>query len=170
MKKLVMIYDHIEEIILVVMFLFMTVVTFLQVFMRYVMNESLPWPDEMARFIFVWLTWLGISIGQKKGEHIKITMLTDKLPFKTARIVNLISCLIVIVICAITTYYTFEMMGTLQNAVYVSIKISYVWGYLAIPLGCILMTLRTLKSMYISVKELKTGEDLTTPALEGGAE
>lgn len=136
--------------------------------MRYVMNASLPWPDEMARFIFVWLTWLGISIGQKKGEHIKITMLTDKLPFNAARVVNIISGIIVIVICLITSYYTFEMMGQLQHARYVSIKISYVWGYMAIPIGCILMSLRTLKSMYISVKELRCGEDLNASVAEGG--
>ncbi len=34
----------------------------------------LTWSEELGKFLFVWITWLGISLGERKGEHIKITM------------------------------------------------------------------------------------------------
>ncbi len=169
MKKFEKLYNHIEEVLLVLMFFTMVVVIFIQVVMRYVFNSSLSWSDELGRFIFVWLSWMGVSIGQREGEHIKITMLTDKLPFKTAHFVNILADLIVIVICAVTAYYTVVLVDTISGAKYVSLHISYVWGYAAIPVGCTLMGLRTCKSMYNSIKEIKNGPTLNN-VNNGGVE
>ena len=104
--KLIKKMNYAEEIILVTMFALMVVVIFVQVIMRYVFHSSLTWSEELGKFLFVWISWLGISIGEKRGEHIKITMLTDKLNVKWQHIFNLISESIVIAICALTVYYT----------------------------------------------------------------
>lgn len=91
MKKklhLLTVYNHLEELILVCMFAVMVIVIFVQVIMRFVFNNSLSWSEALARLLFVWLTWLGVSIGAREGEHIKITAITEKLPRKVAQIVN----------------------------------------------------------------------------------
>ena len=94
-QRLFYILNHIEEAIIVFLFAVMVVIIFVQVIMRKA-NHSLYWSEELGKFLFVWISWLGISIGQRKGEHIKITMLTDRLPFKAAQIFNILSDLIVI--------------------------------------------------------------------------
>lgn len=81
-KSLIAGLNKIEEIAVIAMFALMVVVIFAQVIMRYVFNNSLYWSEELGKFLFVWISWLGISLGEREGEHIKITMLTGRLPFK----------------------------------------------------------------------------------------
>ena len=64
--------ENIERIILLVLLAIMSVVIVLQVFMRYVMENSLTWSEELARFCFVWLVYIGISYGVKKAKHIRV--------------------------------------------------------------------------------------------------
>ena len=103
-KQIFSILNHIEEVIIVSMFALMVIIIFVQVIMRKAGN-SLSWSEELGKFLFVWISWMGISLGQREGEHIKITMLTDRLPFRLAQIVNIISDIVVIIICAVIFYY-----------------------------------------------------------------
>lgn len=64
--------EHIEEVLLVAFSVVMVVVIAMQVFMRYVMDNSLSWSEELARFCFIWLVYIGISYGVKKQRHIKV--------------------------------------------------------------------------------------------------
>jgi TRAP-type C4-dicarboxylate transport system permease small subunit len=50
----------------------MTLLIAVQVFMRYVMSDSLSWSEELARYIFIWLIYLGISYGAIIMRHIRI--------------------------------------------------------------------------------------------------
>lgn len=121
-NRLFYILNHTEEIVIVGMFAAMVAVIFLQVIMRYVFNNSLPWSEELGKFFFVWITWLGISLGERVGEHIKITMLTDRLPFKVAQVVNILSEIIVIAICAVTFYYGMSLVFSQMGTHYAGIK------------------------------------------------
>ncbi len=142
-KKLAKIFDKIEEEILIILFVIMVSVIFLQVIMRYVFNNSLVWSEELGKFIFVWISWLGISLGHRKREHIAITLLTDKLSRKGQIIINIIIEVILMIICLTTSYYGMKMMTVQVNVPYAAIKISTMWGYLSLILGCIFMSFRS---------------------------
>lgn len=58
--------------ICVILMAILTVVLGLQVFMRYAMHASLSWSEELARYTFVWLVFIGISYGARMMRHIKI--------------------------------------------------------------------------------------------------
>ena len=75
-NKIISFIDKLEEILLVSMFVLMVLIIFIQVIMRYVFNNSLSWSEELGKFLFVWLSWIGISIGERRNEHIKITMVS----------------------------------------------------------------------------------------------
>lgn len=165
--KLVFIYNHIEEIILVSMMGLMVLITFLQIIMRFVFNNSLSWSEEFGRLLFVWLTWLGISIGQRKGEHIKIAILSDKLPFKLAQILNIIADIFVIGVSLVTLYYGAYLTKMMLGTKYVALGISYSFGYACIPIGCCLMIIRSLYSMWISGKSYINGQPIITADLGG---
>ena len=104
------ILNHIEEVIIVSMFALMVIIIFVQVIMRKAGN-SLSWSEELGKFLFVWISWMGISLGQREGEHIKITMLTDRLPFRLAQIVNIISD--IVVQCALCWHQDQHLLGLL---------------------------------------------------------
>lgn len=72
MKLLKFLDDNLEMYICVALLSVMTSVLAVQVFMRYIMQASLSWSEELARYLFVWLVYLGISYGAKIMRHIKI--------------------------------------------------------------------------------------------------
>lgn len=57
----------------------MAVVVALQVFCRYILNHSLFWSEELARYILVWLTFLGSSAAYRRRVHPGIDILTSRL-------------------------------------------------------------------------------------------
>ena len=156
MKKFINALNKTEEVTLVVMFALMVAIIFIQVVMRK-LNHSLYWSEELGKFLFIWISWLGISIGEKRGEHIKITILTDKFSPKVQHILNIISELIVIFICVVTVYYSVQLVSSQMGTHYTGIKISVSWGYLAVALGCACMILRSLGMCFMSLKNINSG-------------
>lgn len=154
-SKIIYFIDKLEEFSLIIMYATMVIIIFIQVIMRYVFNNSLSWSEELGKFIFVWLSWIGISIGAKRGEHIKLTMFVDRLSPKGAQISNIFSELIVIGICAVTAYYGSTLVASQSKVHYAGIKISMAWGYLSVVLGCVLMILRSFISIVDSAVLIK---------------
>lgn len=58
----------------------MVAVVSVQVFMRYALNSSIGWADEVSRLMFVWSIFLAIPLGIRLGAHIGIEVVTARLP------------------------------------------------------------------------------------------
>lgn len=168
-ERLSFIYNHFEEIILVMSFAVMVAVIFIQVIMRYIFDNSLSWSEELGRFVFEWLTWIGLSLGARVGQHIKITLMVDKLPHTAAQTANIISEAIVIIICGLTIYYGVELSRMFVGSHFTTIKISLAWGYASVIVGCGLMIMRSLVSIANSIGNFKNGRNLFDNG-EGGIE
>lgn len=156
-NKIVQFLDRSEEVILVGMFALMVLIIFIQVIMRYIFNNSLSWSEELGKFLFVWISWLGISIGAKRKEHIKITMFIDKVSPKLKCLCDILSELIIFGICAVTAYYGLELVISQSQIFFAGIKISMSWGYLSVVLGCFIMMIRNLIIIKDTFTTLKKG-------------
>ena len=55
----------------------MIVITFIQVFCRYILNAALPWAGELTIFLFIWVIFLGAAITLSKGLHIGVDIFTS---------------------------------------------------------------------------------------------
>lgn len=157
LKSIIAALNKIEEVTIIVMFALMVIVIFSQVIMRKVFNNSLYWSEELGKFLFVWISWLGISLGEREGEHIKINILTDKLPFRKAHAMNILSSLIVLAICIVTFYYSSSLVISQHTTRYAGIGISISWGYLAVAVGTALMSIRSTAAILKSIKLYRTG-------------
>ncbi len=60
-----------------------------QVFFRYVLNNALPWPDEAARFMRLWMTGLMAPMAYRRGGFVAIDMLVEALPRGVGAILSL---------------------------------------------------------------------------------
>ena len=60
--------------------LLMVIVILVQVFFRYVLNNALPWPDEVARFLMLWMTGLIAPSAYRWGGFVSIDLLERFLP------------------------------------------------------------------------------------------
>lgn len=67
----------------------MVVAILIQVFFRYALNAALPWPDEAARFMMLWLTGLMAPLAFRRGGFVAIDMVVQAMPAKIGQIVSL---------------------------------------------------------------------------------
>lgn len=72
----------------------MVLAILVQVFFRYVLNNALPWPDEAARFMMLWMTGLMAPMAYRRGGFVAIDMVVEVLPKNIGAIVSLVLLII----------------------------------------------------------------------------
>lgn len=72
----------------------MVVAILIQVFFRYVLNNALPWPDEAARFLMLWMTGLMAPVAYRRGGFVAIDMVLLALPERIGAAISLILLLV----------------------------------------------------------------------------
>lgn len=80
MKILRWLDENLEETLLILLVIAMTLLMGLQVFSRYLLNASLSWSEELTRYMFVWCGFLSISYCIKKWISIKIDQIMNMFP------------------------------------------------------------------------------------------
>lgn len=80
--------ENFEEFLLMGLLILMTCVMGIQVVMRYVLNASLTWSEELTRYAFVWSSFLSISYCIKRQISIKINQFTSFFPESILRIIR----------------------------------------------------------------------------------
>jgi TRAP-type C4-dicarboxylate transport system permease small subunit len=79
----------------------MVVVILVQVFFRYVMGNALPWPDEAARFMMLWLTGLIAPTAYRRGGFVAIDMVLLMLPRALGAIISMLLLVIALVVLVV---------------------------------------------------------------------
>lgn len=134
----------------------MTIVVGMQVFFRFVVKGSLPWSEELARYLMVWAVFIGASLGAREGVHVGVEAFIDLLPksFKIKAVI--LSGLISVVFCIIVAYLSFKAITIIMNTGQKSpaIEIPMFWAYLAIPFGVIPMGVSFILSTIDKVNAL----------------
>jgi len=92
-----------EETVIATILGLMTLLTFVNVILRYVFNSSLIWGLEVVLILFAWLVLLGVSYGVKVTAHLGVDALTNILPPKPRRAVALIAG-------ALSIFYAFLLL------------------------------------------------------------
>jgi C4-dicarboxylate transporter DctQ subunit len=90
-------FDNLEEYCILVLFPVMVVVVLVATFARYSQIFSMFWGEEVARYIMVYLGYLGIALAMKRRAHIGGTALTDRVKSKGGkRVVLVLQALIIV--------------------------------------------------------------------------
>jgi TRAP-type C4-dicarboxylate transport system permease small subunit len=136
--------DNFEEYFVVWTMALMTVLVFCQVVMRYVFSSSLSWSEEFARFIFMWLSWVGASYAVKERSHFRVEMFANLLKGRRRRNFELLILAVwfgfSVVMAWLGTRLMIFLMETGQISAAMEIPMS--WVYASVPAGCGLMALR----------------------------
>ena len=102
--------EYLEISICVVLMSVMTLVIFAQVVFRYALNNSLSWSEELARFIFIWLIYLGVSYGCKQMKHLKIDAALYLFPKKIRPIIMIIGDILFLVFAVYQCITGYKLM------------------------------------------------------------
>lgn len=83
MKALRLLWRYGAETVVATLMAVMVGTVLLQVFFRFVLDSPLAWSEELARYAFVWVTFLGGAVAYRHGAHIAIEAIVVLLPRKT---------------------------------------------------------------------------------------
>ena len=126
--------------LLAIMMAAITILTFYQVFMRYVLNMAPSWSEELVRFIFVWLSFIGAAVGAKEGIHIGIDVLYRSLPALPRRTVAGFISLIVAVFGLAMIIYGWDVVVMTHPQLSPALGLHMSTVYAAVPvMGCLLI-------------------------------
>ncbi|NOR37645.1 MAG: TRAP transporter small permease subunit [Woeseiaceae bacterium] len=85
--------NRLEEGVLATLLALMTILTFVQVVLRYAFNSGLVWSLEATTYLFAALILFGMSYGVRTQTHIAVDLVIRRLPRRAAKIVNLVAIL-----------------------------------------------------------------------------
>lgn len=152
-KKLI---DNFEGYCCVFTLSAMSIIIFVQVIFRYLLKASLPWSEELSRYLLVWTTFFGGAYGVRLGAHIGVEAFMMLLPKKVKRVLNVLILIVSIALCAIIFIFSIQIVQTQlrkgQLSPAMRIQMGYV--YLAIPFGMGLFIIRYVQNLIIEVRQL----------------
>jgi TRAP-type C4-dicarboxylate transport system permease small subunit len=146
----------------------MVVVQGLGVIFRFVLHNSLSWSDELAAYLFVWLTCLGAAAGVKLRVHPEVKALADRLPGSTQPALADFTDGAVLALGAIFLVYGGDMLLMMGTETATSLPISMTYPYLSIPVGGALLILHSV--VRIVVRHLAPDIESATVMVHGVAE
>jgi TRAP-type C4-dicarboxylate transport system permease small subunit len=123
---------------------FMTVLVFVSVLFRYVLNRPLAWTEELASLLFAWLTFVGAYVGFRTRSHIQIDTLMTCLPRAGRRAIRNVVDLCVLALLAIFIWQGFTLTVTTWSLEFPAMEISRGYLYASLPIGACLMALAIL--------------------------
>jgi TRAP-type transport system small permease protein len=128
-------------------------IVFLQFFTRYVLNDSVAWTEEIARYGLIWITFIGAAMVTRKNSHIAVVLLPNVLPPWAARLLLAAVDLIVLAFLALLAYFSIKIVERMQmqRMTVVDLSMSFVYG--AVVLGCFLMLLRQAQRVWRNARD-----------------
>jgi TRAP-type C4-dicarboxylate transport system permease small subunit len=145
-----------EEIVCTFFLTVLVVIISTAVLFRYVVNSPLSWPEELARYALVWLTFIGASLATKRHVHIVVDFAGLFLPERPRLWITLAVHLIVIACLALFVVQGVQVVQKMWVAVSPALSIRVGYVYIAIPLGTALMILHMVRETTTTARALWT--------------
>jgi TRAP-type C4-dicarboxylate transport system permease small subunit len=143
-----------EDWIAFVLFWALAIIVFLQFFTRYILNDSLSWTEEIARYGLMWLAFIGGAVVTRKKSHIAVELLSNLMkpsPLRSA-------------LLALVDFITLGFMGLLvyfsvtiiermhaQTMTVFELPMSIVYG--GVGLGCFMMLARQIQNVWRNARD-----------------
>lgn len=130
----------------------------LQVIFRYFFRAPFDWPEELAVFLLMWITFIGASILLKRNEHIRVSLVLDRFPPVARAVVSLFMDILVMTALAVMIYH--GMLLILIHNVSRTVALHIPRGYFFLPLviSSISMVLFLMQNIWNKIGSLKNRE------------
>lgn len=161
MRKII---DNFEEYALLLLFPLMVAVVFTATLARYLNLFPMFWGEEVARYIMVFMAYIGAGLGMKKGAHVGVSFFTDR--FRNVKIRIFLEGFrlgIIVFFCGMIMYYYRSIivhqisMGQTTPALYIPMWVPYS----AVPLGMFLVALRAFQAFRETTASIRSSAHMT---------
>ena len=130
----------------------MVVVVAAQVFCRYVLNHSLFWSEELARYLLVWLTFLGATVAYHRRVHPSIDILQARVAPAGARAMTVAGYLVALFFFGVLTVYGLQFAYFVRAQISPALQIPKWTILVVLPLSGLILCLHTCAFLYAALK------------------
>jgi TRAP-type transport system small permease protein len=130
MKKISTVFSKILNGAIALSLASMAILVFGNVVLRYVFNSGITWSEEMSRFLFVWMVFLGAVGALKDNMHLGVDIVVNALPVKLKKAAFVISNLLVLYVLWLLLVGSWRMtiLNMNSSAPATGLPLSYLYG------------------------------------------
>lgn len=146
---------------MLVLYVFIVFVIVTEVARRFLLSFSSPWGEEVARYAFIYLGWIGAAYAVRERAHIRFDVIMGIVPARLHGWFHIVADLALILFALIAMRWTMHSIETLirfQAATPV-LRIGKAWFEAAVPLGMALMIFRAAQNLWRDVADLRAGRE-----------
>ena len=154
-----------ERWLLLVFYVMLVITMAIEVLRREIFAYSSIWGEEIVRYSFIYLAWVGAAAAVKERAHIRIDVIMHYLSPRVKAVLYIFGDLVMFGVAIIALYWSFETVHVSAKfgSVTDGLRISKVWFLMAVPIGFALMIFRLVQSLLRDWRSLRDG----TPVYEG---
>jgi len=154
-----------ERWALLVFYVMLVATMFIEVLRREIFAYSSIWGEEIVRYSFIYLAWIGAAAAVKERGHIRIDVILHYVGPRVKALIYIIGDLVMFLVALIALYWSLEtvLVSAEFGSVTDGLRISKVWFLAAVPIGFGLMIFRLIQSFIRDLGDLRHGR----PVFEG---
>lgn len=154
-----------ERWALLVFYTMLVVTMAVEVIRREVFAFSSIWGEEIVRYAFIYLAWIGAAAAVRERAHIRIDVIFNYVSPRVKAALYIFGDLVMLAIAVLALRWSLEVISVSWRFGSVShgLRVSMVWFLAAVPIGFGLMVFRLLQSLARDVADLRSGR----PVYEG---
>ena len=163
MKLIKALNAHLEEWLLVLLMSAEVIIVFWQVLARFVLKTPSAWSEEIARYMFIWLVWIGAAYATKENKHIKIDILSSKFKGTTKVIMDIITGLLFVALLVFMFFTSLKVTKTVydSNSIATGSHMPMWIAWLSLPLSMFLMLFRFIQNTILGIINKKKEGEVT---------
>lgn len=124
----------------------------LQVVTRYVLSAPLSWTEELARFLLVWLTFLGSGYLMSRRLHISVDLLVTRLGRRGAAVLDTFATAVVVAVSAVMAVAGAVLAHSAGDLLAPATKLPLAVVYVAAFVGFALMCAHSLVNLAVNLR------------------
>ncbi len=151
-----------ERYLLLVFYTLVVVVIGVEVIRRFVLSFSSIWGEEIARFAFIYLTWIGASAGVKNRSHIRIDVIYSWVPERHHVWLYILADVATMAFAVVALYYSLIPIITsiTFDSVTDGLRINRSFFLVAVPLGFTMTLVRLVQNIRRDLSDHKAGRPI----------
>ena len=165
MKLLRRIDQNAERWLLLSFYVMLVISMAIEVLRREIFSYSSIWGEEIVRYSFIYLAWVGAAAAVKERGHIRIDVILEYVGPRVKALLYIFGDLVMFAVALVALYWSFEtvLVSAKFGSVTHGLRISQVWFLAAVPIGFALVVFRLVQSFIRDVNDLRHGR----PVFEG---
>ena len=154
-----MLNRNIERLALLLFYTMLVATMAVEVVRREVFAYSSIWGEEIVRYAFIYLAWIGAASAVRERAHIRIDVLFNYVGPRSKALLYIFGDLVMLAIAVIAVWWSLETVAVSWKFGSVShgLRMSMVWFLAAVPIGFSLMVFRLLQSLIRDIGDLRAG-------------